>query len=128
MMQPLSQANSFVPCGADNIVEWYDKFGTVEGLMRRVMKWALGLVVVLAIISLFWEPLIAQKEAAPAAHAYNVQIVRDEYGVPHIKGKTDADASYGLAYAHAEDDFSTIDDARAGGCDARPRRGKDRLC
>ncbi len=81
--------------------------------MRRVMKWALGLAVVPAIISLFWEPLIAQKEAAPAADAYNVQIVRDEFGVPHINGKTDADASYGLAYAHAEDDFSTIQEVVA---------------
>jgi acyl-homoserine-lactone acylase len=81
--------------------------------MRRVMKWALGLVIVLAIISLFWEPLIAQMEAAPVTHAYNVQIVRDEYGVPHINGKTDADASYGLAYAHAEDDFSTIQEVVA---------------
>jgi penicillin amidase/acyl-homoserine-lactone acylase len=30
--------------------------------------------------------------------------------VPHIFGKTDADAAYGLAYAHAEDDFGTIQD------------------
>ena len=35
----------------------------------------------------------------------DVEIVRDEYGVPHIYGKTDADAAFGLAYAHAEDDF-----------------------
>jgi len=38
----------------------------------------------------------------------NVQIARDEYGVPHIFGKTDADAAYGLAWAHSEDDFETI--------------------
>jgi acyl-homoserine-lactone acylase len=81
--------------------------------MRRVGKWALGLVVVLAIISMFWEPLVAQKVPAPAAHVYTVQIVRDEYGVPHINGKTDADASYGLAYAHAEDDFATIQEVIA---------------
>lgn len=37
-----------------------------------------------------------------------VEIARDEYGVPHIFGKTDADVSYGLAWAHAEDDFGTI--------------------
>ena len=38
----------------------------------------------------------------------HVEIARDEYGVPHIFGKTDADVSYGLAWAHAEDDFETI--------------------
>ncbi|AMQ55929.1 acylase [Algoriphagus sanaruensis] len=37
-----------------------------------------------------------------------VEIVRDEYGVPHVFGKTDADVAYGLAWAHAEDDFETI--------------------
>ena len=38
----------------------------------------------------------------------NITIVRDKYGVPHIYGITDKEASYGLAWAHAEDDFSTI--------------------
>jgi acyl-homoserine-lactone acylase len=38
----------------------------------------------------------------------NVQIARDRWGVPHIFAKTDAETSYGLAYAHAEDDFKTI--------------------
>jgi acyl-homoserine-lactone acylase len=34
-----------------------------------------------------------------------VTISRDEWGVPHIHGRTDADAAYGLAYANAEDNF-----------------------
>ena len=42
------------------------------------------------------------------AKNYNVKILRDTYGVPHIFGHTDADAAYGLAYAHSEDDFLTI--------------------
>ncbi|MFC3878685.1 penicillin acylase family protein [Algoriphagus namhaensis] len=37
-----------------------------------------------------------------------VEIVRDEFGVPHIFGTKDADVAYGLAWAHAEDDFETI--------------------
>ena len=37
-----------------------------------------------------------------------IQIARDDFGVPHIFGKTDADVAYGLAWAHAEDDFETI--------------------
>jgi acyl-homoserine-lactone acylase len=38
----------------------------------------------------------------------NIEIVRDAYGVPHIFGETDAEVAYGLAWAHAEDDFKTI--------------------
>lgn len=38
----------------------------------------------------------------------DVTIARDTFGVPHIFGKTDADAAYGLAWAHSEDDFENI--------------------
>ena len=38
----------------------------------------------------------------------DVTIVRDTFGVPHIYGITDADAAYGLAYAHCEDAFTLI--------------------
>ena len=41
----------------------------------------------------------------------NLAIIRDSWGTPHIYGKTDKDAAFGLAYAHAEDDFKTIHDA-----------------
>ncbi len=43
-----------------------------------------------------------------AVDRYEVRIIRDEYGVPHIYGRRDADTAFGLAYAHAEDDFATI--------------------
>src|SRR5688572_11831290 len=39
---------------------------------------------------------------------YNVEIVRDSFGVPHIFGKTDADCAYGLIWAACEDDFNTV--------------------
>ncbi|HPO13190.1 MAG TPA: acylase [Candidatus Hydrogenedentes bacterium] len=48
------------------------------------------------------------KQFIPPAGKYDVKILRDSYGVPHIYGKTDADVAYGLAYAHCEDDFDTI--------------------
>lgn len=38
----------------------------------------------------------------------SIDIVRDSFGVPHIFANTDAEVAYGLAYAHAEDDFKTI--------------------
>ena len=37
-----------------------------------------------------------------------IEIIRDKWGVPHIYAPTDAQVSYGLAWAHAEDDFKTI--------------------
>ena len=42
---------------------------------------------------------------------YDVRILRDTWGVPHVFGKTDADVAYGLAYAPAEDDYPTIEGA-----------------
>ena len=39
---------------------------------------------------------------------YDVTIYRDTWGVPHVFGQKDKDTAYGLAYAHAEDDFKTI--------------------
>lgn len=38
----------------------------------------------------------------------NITIARDKWGVPHIYAVTDKEAAYGLAWAHAEDDFKTI--------------------
>ncbi len=38
----------------------------------------------------------------------NITIARDSFGVPHIYGHTDAEAAYGLAWAHSEDDFKSI--------------------
>ena len=38
----------------------------------------------------------------------NIDIIRGEYGTPHIFGKTDEEVAFGLAWAHAEDDFKTI--------------------
>ena len=46
--------------------------------------------------------------------AFKATIYRDNMGVPHIFGDTDADAVFGLAYAHAEDDFKTIQDLLMG--------------
>jgi acyl-homoserine lactone acylase PvdQ len=41
--------------------------------------------------------------------AKNIIIIRDHYGVPHIYGKTDADAVFGLLYAQCEDDFRRVE-------------------
>src|SRR5882672_8710991 len=80
-----------------------------------ILRSILGLVVfaVLAFFSFFgahetrltW---FDAKAAIAAATKYDSTIVRDAFGVPHISGRRDADVAFGLAYAHAEDDFQTL--------------------
>ncbi len=41
--------------------------------------------------------------------AASIEIIRDDFGVPHIYGKTDADAVFGLLYAQCEDDFNRVE-------------------
>ena len=75
----------------------------------------------LAILALFsaaylYDPLPENPPAAVLsadAARYDAEIVRDSWGVPHVFGKRDADVSFGLAYAHAEDDFETIQEVLA---------------
>src|SRR5262245_44372949 len=43
------------------------------------------------------------------ARADAITIIRDEWGVPHVYGETDADAVFGMIYAQAEDDFNRIE-------------------
>lgn len=43
------------------------------------------------------------------ARAQQVTITRDDFGVPHIYAKTDADAVFGMLYAQAEDDFARVE-------------------
>src|SRR4029079_19423269 len=49
------------------------------------------------------------KLAALEQRAKTITITRDDWGIPHIKGKTDADAVFGLVYAQAEDDFNRVE-------------------
>ncbi len=60
-----------------------------------------------------WTPSPApfdRKAAMAAAEAYDARIIRDGFGVPHVYGVRDADVAFGLAYAHAEDDWPTIEE------------------
>jgi acyl-homoserine-lactone acylase len=50
---------------------------------------------------------IAQAQQ-PLIRKDKITIARDSYGVPHIFAPTDPEVAYGLAYAHSEDDFKTI--------------------
>lgn len=67
------------------------------------MKLIYSLVFSIACLS-----LLAQNTNFPDIHVDKITIARDSYGVPHIFAPTDPEVAYGLAWAHAEDDFKTI--------------------
>jgi acyl-homoserine-lactone acylase len=51
----------------------------------------------------------AADRARQQARAARVTIVRDTWGIPHVYGRSDADAVFGLVYAQAEDDFNRVE-------------------
>ena len=83
-----------------------------RGLKRLGLALLLLVLLILAAL-LIWERTGIERAEAPPGRAYDVTIVRDRFGVPHIFGSRDADVAYGLAYAHAEDDFATIEEVLA---------------
>lgn len=84
--------------------------------MRWIIRGLIGLVVLAVLVAsgllLLDQPNQPGKADTAAliarAERYDARIRRDQWGVPHILGKTNADAAFGLAFAHAEDDFATI--------------------
>ena len=67
------------------------------------------LVLILAAAGLSGAFQTANSEVARwEKQAQAVTIVRDTWGIPHVYGKTDADAVFGVAYAQAEDDFNRV--------------------
>ena len=81
--------------------------------MRRAIAGFLLLVVIVLVGLTAWEPMTAGTYTAPPPAHYDGRIVRDEWGVPHIYGKRDVDVGFALAYAHAEDDFATLQEVIA---------------
>src|SRR5690349_14663655 len=69
---------------------------------------ALSLVLLLAVAATphQQQPTELQRWQQQAA---NVTITRDDWGIAHIRGKTDADAVFGMIYAQAEDDFNRVE-------------------
>lgn len=81
--------------------------------MKRAAVVAAAVAVVALAAAGAWlvlRPPVVPPGLASVGAAYDVEILRDTWGVPHVFGKTDADVAHGLAYAHAEDDFLLIQD------------------
>ncbi len=68
----------------------------------------IGLVVLMMVAS---PPrhLVDVEALRAKANTYSANIIRDDLGVPHVYGHRDADTAFGLAYAHGEDDWQTIE-------------------
>ena len=58
---------------------------------------------------LFSQSFSKEEVAGWERQAKNVTITRDNWGIPHVYGKTDADAVFGLLYAQCEDDFKRVE-------------------
>jgi acyl-homoserine lactone acylase PvdQ len=63
----------------------------------------------LTAVSCASQPDVNAEVAVWQKRADGITIIRDDWGVPHIYGKTDADVVFGLMYAQAEDDFNRVE-------------------
>lgn len=66
-------------------------------------------IILFAIVVGCSSPNESPEQARWEKHAAATEIIRDDFGVPHIYGKTDADAVFGLLYAQCEDDFKRVE-------------------
>ncbi|MFF4875160.1 penicillin acylase family protein [Micromonospora sp. NPDC000668] len=83
---------------------------------RRVLGGAAGLAAGAAVVAAGLPsgaaaapPRTAPDVARWHRQAAHVTITRDDWGIPHVVGRTDADAVFGMMYAQAEDDFNRIE-------------------
>ncbi len=67
------------------------------------------LLVLLLPLQLCAQSFTTNEMAVWKKQAARVTIIRDHFGIPHIYGKTDADAVFGLLYAQCEDDFKRVE-------------------
>ncbi|MCC6726015.1 MAG: penicillin acylase family protein [Saprospiraceae bacterium] len=68
-----------------------------------------SLLLLLVFFAACTAPRHASEPARWQAQADRITIFRDDFGIPHIYGKTDADAVFGMLYAQCEDDFNRVE-------------------
>jgi hypothetical protein len=69
----------------------------------------LALILAAASACFAYQPAAKPEAARWKQHAQNVTIIRDDWGIAHVYGKTDADAVFGMVYTQAEDDFNRVE-------------------
>ena len=78
-------------------------------IVRLKGVWAVALFGVFAFVGQARAAAVEPELARWQREAASVTIVRDDWGIAHVTGKTDADAVFGMIYAQAEDDFNRIE-------------------
>src|SRR5579872_5881387 len=78
--------------------------------MPKSLRFAAPLILLTAAAPVYFAFQAGGSEAARwKQHAAAVTIIRDDWGIAHVYGKTDADAVFGAEYAQAEDDFNRVE-------------------
>lgn len=85
----------------------------ISSKFSKAIKYvAAGLIFTTLISSAFTlnaQSFSATEIAAWKKQATNINIIRDKWGIAHVKGRSDADAVFGLLYAQCEDDFPRVE-------------------
>lgn len=87
------------------------KFMKIFSIKRITFGFAL-LIVLMVVIFAFAQFTLPSKASGgqyiAKAASYNVEVIRDRFGIPHVYGIKDKDTAFGLAYVQSEDDFATL--------------------
>src|SRR5687767_1028852 len=79
-------------------------------MQKDVVRLTHVLLLALVLIpSLFAHAISSEEVRRWQQHSRNVTITRDNWGIAHVVGKTDANAVFGMIYAQAEDDFNRVE-------------------
>jgi acyl-homoserine lactone acylase PvdQ len=87
-----------------------DRSFKIIPIIENVMNYAhrrINLILVLLLTTFVFSS--STEPARWEQEARNVTIIRDNWGIAHVYGKTDADAVFGMIYAQAEDDFNRLE-------------------
>src|SRR5690349_1897908 len=77
--------------------------------MNRLRPNPLAFLLALASSALAFQPSQSPEAVRWERQAQGINIIRDDWGIAHVYGKTDADAVFGAIYAQAEDDFNRVE-------------------
>src|ERR1700722_7601672 len=76
---------------------------------RHVWALALAVLAFQSCVSAPTSPGVSKEAERWRLEAQNTTVVRDDWGIAHVHGKSDRDAVFGMMYAQAEDDFNRVE-------------------
>jgi acyl-homoserine-lactone acylase len=78
--------------------------------MKNIFQWKQFAFIAAAVSACFALQAAGDPDSARwEKQARDVTVIRDDWGIAHVYGKTDADAVFGAIYAQAEDDFNRVE-------------------